>query len=128
MWLSHKNIGAQAANVPQLVPVAIDSIDVISAPTSAKCCCYTNFNAIKISDAPTPVDINTDAIAAAAISINRAICIFTEEIAAFITSLNLCLVLIIATTQAYITAIGIAKRNTQTQFHTKSQYKTGLIF
>ena len=64
MWFNHKKIGAQAANVPQLVPVAIDSIDVTIAPTTATVLAVIPiFSAINIRDAPTPVDINASAIA-----------------------------------------------------------------
>src|SRR3712207_7040366 len=35
IWFNHKNTGAQAAKVPQEVPVAIDRIAVTIAPTKA---------------------------------------------------------------------------------------------
>ena len=64
IWLSHKNIGAQAANVPHDVPVAIDRIAVIAAPTTATVFpVIPTFKAIIIRAAPTPVDMNASAIA-----------------------------------------------------------------
>ena len=62
IWLSHKKIGAQAANVPQLVPVAIDNTEVTIAPVSATVFpVIPKFNAILMIDAPTPVDMNVSA-------------------------------------------------------------------
>ena len=64
IWFNHKNTGAQAANVPQEVPVAMDRIAVTMAPTKATVFpVIPNFNAIIMIEAPTPVDMNASAIA-----------------------------------------------------------------
>ena len=110
IWLSHKKIGAQAANVPQLVPVAIDNIDVTIAPTRATVFpVIPRVNAILMIDAPTPVAINTSAIAYAAIRINNAIVIsLTFVIAASKTCEKFFFSVHIATAAATIVANGAA--------------------
>ncbi len=58
MWLSHKKIGAQAANVPHEVPVAIDKIEVtIKDVTATSFAVNPNDKAMLIIEAATPVSM-----------------------------------------------------------------------
>ena len=64
MWLSHMKIGAQAAKVPQDVPVATDNILVQTIPTTATDLPVTPKERAKFTtDAPTPELINRLAMA-----------------------------------------------------------------
>ena len=55
MWDNHRKIGAQAANVPQEVPVATDRTPVQTRPTQATVLAVTpSFSAMFTTDAPTP--------------------------------------------------------------------------
>ncbi|GEM_PF-6378611 len=57
--VSHKKIGAQAANVPQEVPVATESRAVTMKPTKAIVLQLSPRESVIFTiEAPTPVDIN----------------------------------------------------------------------
>src|SRR5699024_2283313 len=101
---------AHAAKVPHEVPVAIDSIDVTNKPTTAIVLAVNpKLSAILTIDAPTPVDINTSAIAYANINIKKTrFKFFILSIAQSTKSLNLSLSVIDATINAYMVAIGAA--------------------
>ncbi len=64
IWLSHKKIGAHAANVPQEVPVATERIAVTKNPHTATVLAFNpRDRAILTIEAPTPVDMKAFAIA-----------------------------------------------------------------
>ena len=64
MWINHKKIGAHAANVPQEVPVATDNTPVTNRPMQAVVFAVTPADNAKLTiAAPTPVDMNAEAIA-----------------------------------------------------------------
>ncbi len=64
MWFNHKKIGAQAAKVPQEVPVATERIDaIIKEVTATVFAVIPSPKAKLIIAAPTPVAINASAIA-----------------------------------------------------------------
>ena len=55
-WLSHRKMGAQAAKVPQLEPVAMERMLVTSMDTMATVrAVMPSFSARMIREAPTPV-------------------------------------------------------------------------
>ena len=64
IWFNHRKIGAQAAKVPQEVPVATERTQhTIKAVTATVLAVNPKPNAILIMAAPTPVDINASAMA-----------------------------------------------------------------
>ncbi len=61
-WFSHRKMGAQAAKVPQLEPVAMESTQVTSMETMATVrAVIPRRRAIRIREAPTPVAIKHSA-------------------------------------------------------------------
>ena len=67
IWFSQRKIGAHAANVPQDVPVAVDSTAVSRRATTAMVFALSPAASdILMTDAATPVDIKHSATAYAA--------------------------------------------------------------